>query len=118
VLTSPTYTLRDVKSFAIGFESAKGALFDQFMAFDARKSGTEFEVPFFLFQGDTDVVTVTSLAEPYFAEIKAPVKQLTHIKGAGHFAAFTQPGQFLTALLTHVRPLSQAASAEPARPAL
>jgi pimeloyl-ACP methyl ester carboxylesterase len=55
-------------------------------------------------QGESDVITLTSLAEEYFAEVEAPVKELALIKNAGHFAAFSQPDQFLTELNTHVRP--------------
>jgi pimeloyl-ACP methyl ester carboxylesterase len=80
------------------------------MAYDARQLGTWFEVPYFLFQGETDVVTLTTLAEVYFAEVEAPTKGLALIKDAGHFAAFTQPEQFLTDLLTRVRPLASAPS--------
>ena len=80
------------------------------MAYDARRLGTRFEVPFFLFQGETDVVTVTSLAEEYFREVEAPTKGLALIPDAGHFAAFTQPDRFLAELLTQVRPLESAAS--------
>jgi pimeloyl-ACP methyl ester carboxylesterase len=78
------------------------------MVYDARQLGTRFEVPFFVFQGETDVVTLTALAEEYFAEVEAPTKGLALIKDAGHFAAFTQPEQFLTELLSRVRPLAAA----------
>jgi hypothetical protein len=46
------------------------------MAFNVWKLGTRFDVPFFLFQGDTDVMTVTSLAEEYFAEMELPAKEV------------------------------------------
>ena len=75
---------------------------------NAWRLGTCFEVPFFLFQGESDVVTLTSLAEEYFAEVEAPVKEMSLIRNAGHFAAFTQPEQFLAALLQHVLPLASA----------
>lgn len=106
VLTSPLYSLRDVYRLGVGFEHSKRQQFAQFMAYDAHRFGTSFKVPFFIFQGDTDVLTVTGLAEEYFAEVEAPTKEFAHIKGAGHFAAFTQPGQFLTELLARVRPLA------------
>jgi pimeloyl-ACP methyl ester carboxylesterase len=80
-------------------------MFQEILAWDARRLGTRFEVPFFLFQGETDVVTLTSLATEYFEEVEAPTKELVLIKDAGHFAAFTQPDRFLTELRTRVRPL-------------
>ena len=76
------------------------------MAYDARRLGTGFEVPFFLFQGQSDVITLTTLAEEYFEEVEAPTKGLALIPDAGHFAAFTQPERFLAELLARVRPLA------------
>jgi pimeloyl-ACP methyl ester carboxylesterase len=79
-------------------------------AYDARRLGTRFEVPFYLFQGERDVITLTSLATEYFDEVQAPTKELALITDAGHFAAFTQPDRFLAELLTRVRLLASAAS--------
>ena len=109
-LSSPIYTLRDLASLFVGFQSSTGQMFGELMGYDARRLGTRFKVPFFLFQGKTDVVTVTSLAEEYFLEVDAPTKGLALIPDAGHFAAFTQPDRFLAELLTQVRPLESAAS--------
>ncbi|GIH18647.1 alpha/beta fold hydrolase [Rugosimonospora africana] len=106
VLTSPAHTLRDVAHWFSGFAYSRDRLFDEFMAFDARRLGSRFEVPYFLFQGDTDVVTLTGLAEEYFAELQAPTKALVRIRDAGHFCAFTRPEEFLRGLLSHVRPLT------------
>jgi pimeloyl-ACP methyl ester carboxylesterase len=69
-----------------------------------------FEVPLFLFQGESDVVTLTSLATEYFEEVEALTKGLALIPDAGHFAAFTQPERFLAELRTQVRPLASQAS--------
>jgi pimeloyl-ACP methyl ester carboxylesterase len=106
VLFSPIYTLRDIYAVLMGFQWCTAEMFEEFRAFDARRLGLRFEVPFFLFQGETDVVTLTSLATEYFTEMEAPTKGLVLIKDAGHFAAFTQPDQLLTELLTRVRPLA------------
>jgi pimeloyl-ACP methyl ester carboxylesterase len=110
VLSSPIYTLRDIYTLLMGFQWCTAEMFEEFKAFDARRLGTRFEIPFFVFQGETDVVTLTSLATEYFAEVEAPTKELALIKDAGHFAAFTQPDQFLTEMRTRVRPLAAALS--------
>ena len=82
-------------------------MFSELMAYDAWRLGTRFEVPFFLFQGETDVITLTTLAEEYFEEVEAPTKGQALIRDAGHFAAFTSrsgswpswlPGFMLTAV--------------------
>jgi pimeloyl-ACP methyl ester carboxylesterase len=104
-LTSPTHSLRDVVHLGAGFAYSQRQMFDEFMAYDARRYGTRFDVPFFIFQGETDVLTLTTLAQEYLAEVEAPTKALALIRNASHFAAFTQPDQFLTELLTHVRHL-------------
>jgi len=54
-------------------------MFTELKAFDARRLGTRFEVPFFLFQGENDVITLTSLATEYFDEVQAPTKGLALI---------------------------------------
>jgi pimeloyl-ACP methyl ester carboxylesterase len=108
VLSSPLYTLRDIYILFQGFQWSTAQMFEEFKAYDARRLGTRFEVPFFLFQGESDVITVTSLATEYFAEVEAPAKELALIEDAGHFAAFTQPDRFLTELRTRVRPLAAA----------
>ena len=68
-------------------------------------------MPFFLLQGESDVITLTTLAEEYVAEVEAPTKELVLIRDAGHFAAFTQPERFLTELRTRIRPLAAPALA-------
>src|SRR6266540_1144642 len=85
VLSSPIYTLRDIYTLFIGFQSSTAEMFEEIMAYDARQMGKRFEVPFFLFQGESDVITLTSLAEEYFAEVEAPTKRLALIENAGHF---------------------------------
>jgi pimeloyl-ACP methyl ester carboxylesterase len=105
-LTSPIYTLRDLSSLFMGFQWSTAQMFDELMAYDARRLGPRLEVPFFLFQGETDVITLTTLATEYFQEVEAPTKELALIPDAGHFAAFTQPERFLTDLFTRVRPLA------------
>ncbi|MGC7101256.1 alpha/beta fold hydrolase [Amycolatopsis lurida] len=62
------YGLRDIPALMRGFKYSKTALFDEFMANDARKFGTKFEVPVVLIQGAQDRVTVTSLAREHFEE--------------------------------------------------
>lgn len=116
-LSSPIYTLRDLYNLFVGFQWSTAQMLEQIRAYDARQLGTRFEVPFFLFQGESDVVTLTTLAEEYFAEVEAPAKGLALIKDAGHFAAFTQPERFLTELLTRVRPLASPPSPSSMPPA-
>jgi pimeloyl-ACP methyl ester carboxylesterase len=116
-LTSPIYSLGDLYSLFAGFQWSTAQMLTELRAYDARRLGLRFEVPFFLFQGATDVVTLTSLAEEYFEEVEAPTKELALITDAGHFAAFTQPERFLAELRTRVRPLASPPSPSSTRKA-
>jgi pimeloyl-ACP methyl ester carboxylesterase len=110
-LSSPIYTLRGLYSLFVGFQWSTAQMFSELMAedYDARRLGARLEVPFFLFQGESDVITLTTLAQEYFEEIEAPAKRLALIPDAGHFAAFTQPDRFLAELLARVCPLASQA---------
>jgi pimeloyl-ACP methyl ester carboxylesterase len=112
-LSSPIYTLRDLYNVFMGFQWSTAQMYDELISYDARRLGTRFDVPFFLFQGESDVITLTTLATEYYADVEAPNKGLALINDAGHFAAFTKPDRFLTELLTRVRPLAIKASFSP-----
>jgi hypothetical protein len=66
-------------------------MYDEMMNYDARRLGTRFDLPFFLFQGESDVITLTTLATEYFVEVEAPGKDLALIRvfgpkhGSGEF---------------------------------
>lgn len=73
--------------------------------FDDWADGTRFELPFFLFQGEKDVLTPPHLARRFFDDVQAPVKGFALIEDCSHFAAFRRPERFLELLLAHVRPV-------------
>lgn len=113
---APSHTLRDLKLFFSGMNFSIARLLPDIRSFDAWHAGTHFEIPFFIFQGANDVLTPPILAREYFEDVIAPLKHMTIIRNAGHFAAFTQPDQFLRALLDHVRPIAvEQASASQSR---
>jgi pimeloyl-ACP methyl ester carboxylesterase len=103
-LTSPLYSLGDVRHLLAGFLDTGKQMHDEVMRYDVYADGTRFEVPFFLLQGTSDVLTLTGLAVEFYDRVEAPAKGLALIEDASHFAAFTQPEKFLTQLLAHVRP--------------
>ncbi|NUO61366.1 MAG: alpha/beta hydrolase [Hamadaea sp.] len=104
-MTSPLYSLSGVKHLLAGFMDTQKQMHDEVMRYDAYAGGTRFEVPFFLLQGASDVLTLTEPAVEFFERVEAPVKAMALIEDASHFAAFTQPDRFLTQLLKHVRPM-------------
>jgi pimeloyl-ACP methyl ester carboxylesterase len=102
---SPGHTIRDIRDFVRGMHFSIGRLISEVRSFDAWREGTTFEVPFFIFQGQDDVVTLPGAARAYFDDVVAPVKGMALIGDAGHFAAFTQPEEFLERMMAMVRVL-------------
>jgi pimeloyl-ACP methyl ester carboxylesterase len=109
MLFSPQHSLRDVGDFASGLGFSGRQLFGELRAFDARRLGLRFEVPFFVFQGAADVFTPAAVAQAYFEEVEAPVKHFELLPGVGHLGAFSRPEPFLALLRRHVLPLLDAA---------
>jgi pimeloyl-ACP methyl ester carboxylesterase len=105
MLSSPNHTIHDIIDIFKGMNFSLNLLFDELLAFDIHKLGLKFELPFFIFQGDTDSVTPTAMAKEYFDEIESPHKEFVLIKNAGHLAVFARTDQFLDELMNRVRPL-------------
>lgn len=95
---SPLYGLRDAVEMLAGFMSVQKQMYPEYSRYNAYQHGTRFEIPFWLLQGGSDVLTITELAVAYFERVEAPSKAIELIPGASHFAAFTQPDAFLRAL--------------------
>ena len=106
VLFAPDYSLHDIYSLLQGTKFAADALYDEVLRYDARTLGPRFDVPFFIFNGDLDLVTPMDLAQRYFDTIEAPQKVFVALEGGGHSAMLTMPDRFLNELVTRVRPLA------------
>ncbi|MFE2409796.1 alpha/beta fold hydrolase [Kitasatospora sp. NPDC059408] len=101
---SPLHTLRELRTYLKGMTFAE-QLGPQAMAVDEYAEGTDFALPFFVFQGDSDVLTPPAPARRLFDAVSAPVKDFALIRNASHFASFREPEQFLELMLTKVRPV-------------
>ncbi|WBO65661.1 alpha/beta fold hydrolase [Streptomyces camelliae] len=101
---SPLHTLRDLRAYLKGMTFSE-QLGPQAMTIDEYAEGTAFRLPFFLFQGDSDVLTPPEPAQRYYEAVTAPVKDFALIRNASHFASFRHPDQFLDLMLTKVRPV-------------
>ncbi|MFJ7158727.1 alpha/beta fold hydrolase [Streptomyces sp. NPDC101118] len=107
---SPLYSPRLMKAYFQG-QGFSATVTEGTAGFDDWADGTRFEVPFFVFQGDRDVITPTARARAFFDAVEAPVKAFALIEDASHFASFRHPDRFLELLLTHVRPVVTGARA-------
>lgn len=95
---SPLYRLRDAMTMLAGFMSVQKQMYPEYSRYNAYDHGTSFEIPFYLLQGESDILTITELAQEYYDRVEAPQKAIELIPHASHFAAFTQPDAFLGAL--------------------
>ena len=85
-----------------GFESSKvGA---ESIVFDAMTAAPSLPVPYILIQGREDHITPFEPARAYWESVRSQGKAFAPIDG-GHYACFTDSGQFLAAMRKYVLPL-------------
>ncbi|MFD8544870.1 alpha/beta fold hydrolase [Streptomyces sp. NPDC059649] len=101
---SPLHSLRELRTYLKGMNFSE-QLGPEATGIDEWAEGTAFRIPFFLFQGDRDVLTPPEPARRFFDDVTAPVKDFALIRNASHFASFRHPDQFLDLMLTKVRPV-------------
>jgi pimeloyl-ACP methyl ester carboxylesterase len=92
MVTPPPAGSKYVAAIAIpqGYDWFKNFLDTQRLTFqetwnwDAKKLGSEFKVPVFVFQGSDDINTPLAATREWFDGIKAPRKGFAVVEGAGH----------------------------------
>jgi pimeloyl-ACP methyl ester carboxylesterase len=97
-LIAPGYSLGDINDWFDGQGVSGEHLEPHFDELDRQLVGGKLGVPVFVIQGSDDYTTPTSLAKAYVDSLHAPRKAFSTIKGAGHFAVFTNQEEFLTEL--------------------
>jgi pimeloyl-ACP methyl ester carboxylesterase len=97
---------RDIYNLIKGLTSSDSHFHNSINAVDLPALGTDFDIPFFIFQGTLDNITPASPLRTYIATITAPQKQLVLIAGAGHNVMVTRSDEFLRLLIEWVRPLA------------
>jgi pimeloyl-ACP methyl ester carboxylesterase len=103
LLWNPEYSLREIRAIQKGMDFSIRELFRELMAVDVNTLGHRFDLPFFIFQGDGDILTPSVTARAYFDSISAPHKAFVTIPG-GHLVEFANPARFLQGLLRVVLP--------------
>ncbi|WP_227985002.1 alpha/beta fold hydrolase [Nocardia spumae] len=103
LLTSPLHSLAEVRTYTRAMSFSE-CLAPQSVTIDEWAEGTDFAIPFFLFQGEYDVITPPRSAQRFFDDVTAPIKKFALIEDASHFAALRRPDRFLDLLRTHVLP--------------
>jgi len=69
-------------------------LYPQLQQIDFRVDATELDVPVYLVQGRHEAGGRAELADEWFAQLRAPSKQLIALDTSGHRPLFEQPQQF------------------------
>lgn len=67
------------------------------LAYDMAKDGASSKIPVAVIQGRNDRIAPSELAQGFVDALNAPSKRFVAIEG-GHFACFTNPGEFVPAL--------------------
>jgi len=104
LLFAPDYKVRDIKAVHAGMTYSAAQLFEAMRDFDFDAVGYDFTVPFFVFQGESDIITPVATAQAYVDRLTAPQKAFVTIPRAGHLAEFCNPQQFLQELLKYALP--------------
>ena len=84
---------------------ATAALQEDLYDYDFRTE-LDYEVPMFVFQGEHDWQTATSLAKPWFAALRAPYKQYVAFEVSSHLVWPDEPGKYLYEMVKQVRPFA------------
>ena len=94
LMSSPAHTMRDMRDLSAGIAQSLEQLYDELVSFDARTLGMEFELPFFIFQGDTDAVTPTAKAKEYSTRSARPTNSSSSSETAGTWRRFRVRSSF------------------------
>lgn len=107
LLFSPEMSLSEALSMLSGESQATRELFADLHDRDLREQhGKRFEVPIFIFQGEHDWQTPTTLVRPWFEGLIAPHKEYVSFEHSAHLVINEQPGKYLYEMVTRVRPFA------------
>ena len=98
LLFAPGMTMADIKAVQKGMNFSASQLFGEMMGYDFDTLGYTFDIPFFVIQGEHDLITPPETARAYVARIQAPRKGFLTISHAAHLVEFCNPEAFLKAL--------------------
>ena len=105
--TSPYYSLHELSYFTRDditylHEAENRYLMEDY---DAYSLGLTYQIPFFIIQGEKDIITSTVLAEEFFEEITAPSKRIFIIPNTAHVPMTEDSESFTSILKDEILPL-------------
>ncbi len=84
LLTSPDYTLKDVKAAVVNGMLKNQSLHSQLIALDLRETPSQIKIPYLIMQGDTDIVTSTAYIESFVRDSGNGSLHFRVIENSGH----------------------------------
>ena len=107
-LLSPDMSLTDILGILTGSSSAPTmALIEDLYDRDFRSEfGYKYDVPMFIFQGEHDWQTPTTLVKPWFAKLEAPHKEYIAFENSAHIVFSEEAGKYLYEMVNRVRPFA------------
>jgi len=88
------YTLLEQIHIFAGVFDTFSVLYPQIQQIDFRDGATRLDVPVYLVQGRHEARGRSTLANEWFAQLRAPAKKIIVLETSGHRPLFEQPGQF------------------------
>ena len=105
-ITSPDMPLSDIMSVFSPSEATNALVTDLYDRDFRTELGTNYKVPMFIFQGEHDWQTPTTLVKPWFAELTAPHKEYIAFEDSAHLVFTEEPGKYLFEMVNRVRPFA------------
>ena len=84
LLTSPDYSFKNFKSIMVNGTAKSKLLWPQLLAIDLSEELSTVKVPYYILQGDTDIVTNTSIVEEIVKQSENENLHIELIKNSGH----------------------------------
>ncbi len=107
IFLSPEETLSSTLGGFFQGSPATVALIDDLYGRDIRADlGYEYEVPIFIFQGEHDWQTPTTLVKPWFARLNTPYKDYVAFDDSAHYVYPEQQGKYIVEMVNRVRPVT------------
>lgn len=105
-ILSPDISLTDILGI-FGKSEPTNALVRDLHQRDFRTElGYQYQVPMFIFQGEHDWQTPTTLVKPWFAKLEAPHKEYVAFEDSAHIVISEEAGKYLLEMVNRVRPFA------------
>ena len=101
-MLSREYTFFDYVPYMMGMALTGPATWEIMITTDFRKQAPEYKIPVVMLLGRHDYNVVSSFAEEYFNNLKAPYKKIYWFEKSAHFPHFEETGLFQKVMIEEV----------------